>query len=234
VRRGFTLVELSIVLVILGLLVGGVLAGQSLIRSAELRKATETIASYQVAIHAFRDKYFALPGDITNAASFWPDCTDGNGSLCNGNGDGSIDYWTGSVTNEEPARVFEHLSRAGLIKGQYDGNHDPMVAGNLPLMFAKSSILGLARIQMLEPGWWFDNKQVNFLRHTQAGAYGASLTSEEYYRLDTKMDDGNGFNGNYRIMYDELPSQGCIDVSTGAYLPTNPADHCNLYVNIGV
>ena len=70
-NKGFTLVELSIVLVILGLLVGGVLSGQSLIRAAELRSITAQQQRFVTSINAFRDKYFALPGDMTNAQSFW-------------------------------------------------------------------------------------------------------------------------------------------------------------------
>ena len=96
---GFSLVELSIVLVILGLLVGGVLTGQSLIRAAELRSVTTEYGKYSTAIRAFKDKYFALPGDMTNAIAFWgpaPDCADtattaGTGTqTCNGDGNNNI------------------------------------------------------------------------------------------------------------------------------------------------
>lgn len=103
--RGFSLVELSIVLVILGLLTGGILAGQSLIRAAELRSVITTTDRYQAAVYSFRDKYFALPGDMRNATSFWGDqatgpsacadagITDGTPGTCNGNGDGLIINW---------------------------------------------------------------------------------------------------------------------------------------------
>ena len=70
-RSGFSLVELSIVLVILGLLTGGILAGQSLIRAAELRSVATESQRYMAALNSFRDKYFALPGDMANATAFW-------------------------------------------------------------------------------------------------------------------------------------------------------------------
>jgi len=70
-KNGFSLVELSIVLVIVGLLVGGVLTGKSLIRAADLRSVSTDYEGYRTATSAFRDKYFGLPGDITNASSFW-------------------------------------------------------------------------------------------------------------------------------------------------------------------
>jgi prepilin-type N-terminal cleavage/methylation domain-containing protein len=84
-RNGFSLVELSIVLVILGLLVGGVLSGQNLIRASELRKYITLQNQYRTAISAFRDKYFALPGDMTNATAFWSakaaaNCTNNSGA----------------------------------------------------------------------------------------------------------------------------------------------------------
>jgi prepilin-type N-terminal cleavage/methylation domain-containing protein len=67
-RRGFTLIELSIVLVIIGLLVGGVLVGQDLIRSAAVRATVRQIEKYNQSVNAFRGKYNAIPGDM-NAAT---------------------------------------------------------------------------------------------------------------------------------------------------------------------
>src|ERR1700691_433072 len=63
-QSGFTLIELSIVLVIIGLIVGGVLVGQDLIRAAEVRAQISQIEKYNTAVNTFRDKYNALPGDL--------------------------------------------------------------------------------------------------------------------------------------------------------------------------
>ena len=133
-RAAFSLVELSIVLVILGLLTGGILAGQSLIHAAELRSITTDYNKYATATRAFRDKYFALPGDMVNATAFWGslggtgadatcqaiDATGGT-ATCNGDNDGSL-LWGGNTTNRyEWFRFWQHLANAGLIEGSYTG-----------------------------------------------------------------------------------------------------------------
>ena len=131
-NAAFTLVELSIVLVILGLLVGGVLAGQSLIRASELRAVTPQYNSLITSINTFRDKYFAFPGDLTNAQSFWgvahatpATCvtTIGTGTqTCNGDGNGLISPYAPGAN--ESYRLWQHLAYAGLIEGTYRGMTD--------------------------------------------------------------------------------------------------------------
>lgn len=138
-RHAFSLVELSIVLVILGLLTGGVLAGKSLVRAAKLRSVANDYSRYVTATYAFRDKYLALPGDMTNASSFWgaQDSGDGLGTdctntvststlTCNGNGDGLIGGELTTDVNDrttwyERFRAWQHLANAGMIEGTYKG-----------------------------------------------------------------------------------------------------------------
>ena len=98
-QQGFSLIELSIVLVIIGLLTGGILTGQSLIRASEVRSVATEVAKYRTAVMSFRDQYKALPGDMKNATTFWGSMTNcgaaspsGTGTqTCNGNNDRDID-----------------------------------------------------------------------------------------------------------------------------------------------
>lgn len=128
-QSGFTLIELSIVLVIIGLIVGGILTGQDLIRAAEVRATLAQVEKYNTAVRTFQNKYGYLPGDIpgTQASSFGLYYVTGglaNAAGC-GDGNGAIQGWTvapwldGANFAGEIAMFFLHLSQAGLIDGMY-------------------------------------------------------------------------------------------------------------------
>src|ERR1700712_5355694 len=90
--QGFTLIELSIVLVIIGLIVGGVLVGQDLIRAAEIRATISQIEKFNTAVNTFRGKYNAIPGDmnLSTAITFGFATTNrATGAATAGQGDGN-------------------------------------------------------------------------------------------------------------------------------------------------
>ncbi len=225
VSTGFSLVELSIVLVILGLLTGGVLAGQSLIRAAELRSVTQEFSQYTIAINAFKDRYFQIPGDMDNATRFWgdnathcadPGITDGTPGTCNGNNDGVIERDAAASGQESEGYMFwQHLANAGLVDGNYSGlagasnpYHD-VIGVNVPA----SDLSG--------GGWNWDfeipgnseNYNGNYTNILVGTAYyniltfGASdssnsdsdkpiLPTEDAWQIDKKIDDGRPAYGN--------------------------------------
>ena len=102
---GFTLVEMAIVLVIVGLLLGGVLKGQEIIKNARYKSAGSQYKEVAAALTAYSDRYKAVPGDDTNAGTRWP-------GAVNGDGQGYID---GGWQTSECAHALDHLRRAGLI-----------------------------------------------------------------------------------------------------------------------
>lgn len=144
-QKGFTLVEVSIVLTIIGLLVGGVLAAQNLIRAGEIRSTISELQTYQVAVNTFTEKYLAVPGDMVKATEYWgvaggtgtgQACFDVDSSTlsdtrrtCNGNGDRQVmlvkDAAGASIWRfGERFRFWQHLVNAGLVTGTYTGKTD--------------------------------------------------------------------------------------------------------------
>lgn len=128
-KHGFTLLELSIVLVIIGLIIGGITAGQDLIRGAELNSVISEKNKYSVAFNTFQLKYNSLPGDMSDAEAYWgtahvTDATcrttaSATGATCNGDGDGQIELT--ATRSREIHRAWQHLSNAELISGSYTG-----------------------------------------------------------------------------------------------------------------
>ncbi|HHH42636.1 MAG TPA: prepilin-type N-terminal cleavage/methylation domain-containing protein [Gammaproteobacteria bacterium] len=110
-QRGFTLVEIAIVLVIIGLLLGGVLKGQEMITNAKVRNLADQASGIKAAFFAFQDRYKALPGDYRVASAN----ISGVPANMNGNGNGQIQ------NGNERGRVWLHLAAAGFITGNYTG-----------------------------------------------------------------------------------------------------------------
>lgn len=112
-QRGFTLVEIAIVLIIIGLLLGGILQGQELIASARVRNIADQNSGVQAAYYGFIDRYRQVPGDWNevNAAQAIP------GVIAGGDDSGRLDGgdWT------EPLALWHQLSLAGFIQGNYVG-----------------------------------------------------------------------------------------------------------------
>lgn len=138
-NQGFSLMELSIVLIIVGLLAGGVMSGRSLLDRAAFRALNQEVASYQNSIKIFRSKYQFLPGDFPTAVQVWGRADGGTDltvncaspatdisatspqATCNGNGDGQVAVGTATVMNTEVYRFWQQLGNAGMIPGSYTG-----------------------------------------------------------------------------------------------------------------
>lgn len=179
-QRGFTLVEMAIVLVIIGLLLGGILKGQELITSARVRNIADQNSGVQAAYYGFIDRYRQVPGDWgqTNAVKAIPGVTTG------GNANGRLDEFNGSDYTEALA-LWEHLSKSHFIQGNFTGgsaapNQDdtdkaPRNAFNGFLMLYRSS-------DYYDPSAT-PSDQLNLV-------LGAGIPVNVLAELDRKIDDG--------------------------------------------
>ena len=179
-QRGFTLVEISIVLVVIGLLLGGVLKGQELITSARVRSLADQNAAVQAAYYGFIDRYRQVPGDwsATAAAQVIPGVTTG------GNGNGRLDASNGSEW-AEPLAVWEQLSRSGFIHGGFVGGSSAPALGDATLAPRNpyNGFVMLARTRdYLDPSG-NPPERLNF-------SFGRGIPVSVLRELDLKIDDG--------------------------------------------
>ncbi len=126
-QRGFTLVEIAIVLVIVGLLIGGVLKGQEMITNAKLKRLESDNAGIAAAMFSYQDRYLQLPGDDDGALARFDAYTaagaDGDGDGGIGGGDDwstateDVSAWDETIDAQETQKFFAHLRAAGLISG---------------------------------------------------------------------------------------------------------------------
>ena len=120
-QSGFTLVEIAIVLVIIGLLVGGVLKGREMITNAKIKRIENDFAGVSAAIFAYQDRYGVLPGDDPAAATRFSGTWVGSD---NGNGNGNISGgWSSTNNGQESRKIWKHLRGAGLIAGPVDNSN---------------------------------------------------------------------------------------------------------------
>lgn len=212
-KRGFSLVELSIVLVILGLLTGGILAGQSLIRASELRAFTTEAQRYHTALYTFRDKYFAYPGDFRDATKFWnrlntnADCvsnsglaTAGSPGACDGLGNGDVAGATVASGSGESFQLWRHLALAGLIEGSYTGlagttaSDDLDRGSNVPASKFANTIWRIYKLDT-PPANAFNITYSNSMWGGLTDVGTTALRSEDMWNIDTKLDDGKPARG---------------------------------------
>ncbi len=216
-QQGFTLVEVSIVLVVIGLLVGGVLVGKDLVRASQLNALGIEKNKLESAIGTFKEKYLALPGDIPNAFSFWTaSCGTDTTTIatgCNGDGNGSIDR----LDLGENVKAWEHLVRSELIVGGYDGSGTVLtiLGHNVVALSATNSFKS-----RFPSAYWdisADGQDADFTAVEGVPPNGLwlvmgslpstsnqfliehpNLTAREAFLLDTKLDDGKAATGAMR------------------------------------
>lgn len=198
---GFTLVELAIVIVIIGLLVGGVLGGQSLIDASKINSEASLLQSFKSAHEVFKSKYNCMAGDCINATNFLDYTTCRNSASfspsCNGDGNGKYDSWYVNPIYE-PGTYWVHLTMAKLIKqGIYTGNETTYYSSNYSKWASHFVTYGNS-VHGLPAGL----PQSNFIAFQGAVpgsvAMGSIITPETARAIDAKIDDSQPNTGVIR------------------------------------
>jgi len=178
--RGFTIVELAIAIVVIGLLLTAIMRTTGLIGTSQSQAIQSAIGSLSSAIAQFRSRYGYLPGDIPNATTVIPGVVAGSCSAtANGNGDGQID-------SGESACVPLHLFDAGLIKGGTGSITFSLPGGIVTIRAIAASASAIAATT-----YSFPSSTRNVIEVLNAPCQVAQ-------DIDNKMDDGNFSTGNVR------------------------------------
>ncbi len=194
-QRGFTLIEIAIVLVIIGLLVGGVLKGQELIKTAQVRKAISGIDELKTAVYGFQDRYRALPGDMSNATSL---ISNGAANCKTGCDNGIITPWynTSLVTN--------NLSAANFYSGAFNTaevNVAPKVTNSPGNPWGGAMFVAFYSN--------FNDKGVGSKVSVNGIYTGGSIPSSVLAEIDRKIDDGHSGTGSFRAGYPNATTPSC-------------------------
>lgn len=235
--KGFTLVELAIVLTIVALIVGGIVSGERLLESYRLASVISSIEKYKAAFNDFQTQYMAYPGDLDDAGSVFPS----SGSVPaagSGNNNGRIE----ENTNEEEFKAWQHLGRANIIQGNYSGTGSTTnyrLGTNIPEGPHESSMFRMVYNNLHSLG-------THYLIYSRAKktcppddgdpteicTRSAIISGNDALSIDVKIDDGIYNTGKIRARDDDIFDDinfrvRCV--SGGAYRATVRGRICTLY-----
>ena len=180
-QRGFTLIEIAIVLLIIGLLLGGVMKGQSMINSARVRSIANDLSGIEAAWISFQDRYRSIPGDYAQASTHIVE------GASNGDSNSRVD------SAAEAGAVWQHLAAAGFISGSFDG----AALGSITDTDCAAATCPSNPFN----GFYKISNSSNALGSEVAAhelSTGGNIPVEVMYELDLKMDDGNPETGSLR------------------------------------
>jgi prepilin-type N-terminal cleavage/methylation domain-containing protein len=206
-QQGFTLVEIAIVLVIIGLLLGGILKGQEMITQAKIKNVVADFSGVSAAYYGYQDRYRAIPGDDPNAATRWtvaPAAVAGDGNAV------VAGKYNSQTDANESRKWWDHLRRAGFVSGS--GYSQPL-----------NAVAGIIGVQTGDAG--------SPVGPAMGGISGLMVCSTNLpdkiaIAVDTQMDDGAPEKGTVRGDAQAGPNPDLDDTVPSGYQETGT----NIYV----
>ncbi len=221
-QSGFTLVEIAIVLVIVGLLLGGILKGQELVQNAKVRNIADQQNAIKAAYYAFQDRYRALPGDYVAAGTNIPNVAPAT------NGDGNAQIGVPGGASNEPVYAWHHLTNAGFISCSACAAQAAVpgvpTAANSPVN-ANGGVMAIVFDNVYNSGALGTGNNINNLKS------GNQIPSNILAEVDRKIDDGNPRTGALR--FSTFTASGaapapatCAALNTDVWLVQTPDANC--------
>ena len=216
--QGFSLFEIALVLVVIGLLTTGIMKGYDLLQQARLQKTVSQILSIQTSVRLFRERYGAIPGDFSDASFVWGHSTrngDGNG-VVDGN---PLDGWS------EASLFWQHLNLAGLITNVHFVRHHDIHQAHgrfLPEMPLGCILLVESNPASLEGLWLV----LTTMRHSRK-----YLTPKQAAFIDRQLDNGDPGSGQVRTLEAPHYSLGSC-LTDGRYNLKSRKPACIVYIAV--
>jgi prepilin-type N-terminal cleavage/methylation domain-containing protein len=216
-QSGFTLIEIAIVLVIIGLLLGGILKGQELINSAKVKNLAQDFRAIPVYIYGYQDKFRALPGDDINVATH---VTGGTKATNGTQGNGVIEgNWNTTTNGDESCVFWQHVRLAGLAPGPT--TIDCSAPGTYLPRNSEGNLIGFQSGTNVAANSPIKDTSNNAIRGTYV-ICSRGILGKFVKQLDTTLDDGNTATGSmmaaaetgYAIGASAVESANIVDSST--------------------
>jgi prepilin-type N-terminal cleavage/methylation domain-containing protein len=206
-QRGFTLVEIAIVLVIIGLLLGGILKGQEMITQAKIKNVIADMTGISAAMYGYQDRYRALPGDDKNAGARWT-------IAGTGNGDGIINgTYLSTTAGDESFMFWDNLRRAGFVSGVGSDQPFNAVSGKMGVQTGNGPAPGGAVTGVLGTPGTPPTVPIPSLILCSA-----NLPDKIAISVDSQTDDGLGTSGTVRGMLQTTgPNPAVISATASTY-----------------